>query len=316
MSSQHDDQPQDSSLQSQFQSLREGAGFFVHQKAEHIYLAGEDRFRFLNGQVTCDVGSLQPGDGTYGFFTTAKGRIEADVEVVAEPDGLLLRVPPGKGEDLLARLRKYIIVDRVEPELVERRVLSLVGPRAADIWQTSAAEFPTAQAHGRPDGWTLWTRLDDGPAAVASLKAAGAVEVGAEAWERYRIESGRPLFARDFGPDFFPQETGIEDAVCYTKGCYLGQEVVARIHYRGGVQRRLRRILITSNQEPEALEQAQLRLAPEDTKGVGRLTSVARCDDRLLGLSIVHIKATVGSTVALMDAAGRQLGQGQIEEAG
>jgi len=105
-----------------------------------------------------------------------------------------------------------------------------------------------------------------------------------------RVEAGIPRFGQDFGPDNFPQETGDESAVSYTKGCYLGQEVVARIHYRGGVQKALRRLELDGDPKPGST------LLFEDRE-VGKATSIVRTlEGRTIGLGIIHKRAAEPGT--------------------
>lgn len=309
-------------------ALHSGCGVFDRSFCDRLVLTGEDRARFLNGQVTCDVKSLKPGEGTYGFLTSLKGRVEAEFTLLATKDELWLDLPPGTSEAVRERLAKYVIVDRVEFSTPERSVLTLMGPKSFDVAESCVAgdlsdgawHLPDGAWHhvettvaGRParvvrepersagaagtDGWSIWCAPGDAPAILEALGEAGAVSVGWQAVERLRMETGRPLYGVDFGDDTFPQETGLEDAVSYTKGCYLGQEVVARIHYRGGVQRHLRRLRLSGPAEVGA----DLWL---DGKKVGTLTSASPSlsGDELLGLAIVHRRAEVGAELDVENA--------------
>jgi folate-binding protein YgfZ len=231
-------------------------------------LLGADRQRFLNAYVTCEVKALAVGQGAYGFFTSAQGRILADVVVLAHADRLWLELPPGRQAAISEHLRKYILADRVDMRpLDELLPLTLAGPGAAAMLAAVAPGLPPPAApwsHARAEirgtettvqrserlgvpAWTLWVAAPLAGALREELlvRAGGAgagerlLPVGYEALEAVRTEAGIPRFGLDFGPQSFPQETGVEEAVSYTKGCYLGQEVVARIHYRGGVQKAL-----------------------------------------------------------------------------
>ena len=284
-------------------------GFF-RRAADFLQMTGDDRFRFLSGQVTCDVAKLQPGDGVYGFFTTAKGRIESDVTVTADAERLRLHLPPGRGPVILERLRKYIIVDRVEVETAELVAFAYVGPDA-DVARSELPEG-TVALERQDGGFDVWLSPDDVASTASAWRDAGLRELDAETWERHRIESGRPRWGVDFGLDNFPKETGLEDAVSYTKGCYLGQEVVARIHYRGGVQRRLRGLRLSA--EPSAATGADVVF---NGKVVGKLGSAVAGPSGALGLAILHDNAAPGSTVELVDGgpdAGRNVGQGTVVE--
>lgn len=284
--------------------LREGCAF-VERPAELVEMRGADRARFLNGYTTCDVKPLAAGEGTYGFVTEVKGHVLADLRVLAGEEALWLDLPAGKGEEIAAHLRKYVIVDRVEiAPLPSWKAWTVAGPQAAEVLQ--AGELP-AYGHrevdldGHParlvreddlDGvavYTLWSEQ----AVDGVLTARGAVAVPPEDLERLRVEAGRPLFGRDFGPESFPQETGLEGAVSYEKGCYLGQEVVARIHYRGGVNRRLRGLRL------EAFGGVGGKVL-HDGREAGVLTSVTESPRHgAIGLAILHQRVEPGASVEI-----------------
>ncbi|HEX6904492.1 MAG TPA: hypothetical protein VF789_32590 [Thermoanaerobaculia bacterium] len=248
------------SLEEEIRALREGCGLVdLSPRAGRIEMLGPDRLRFLNAYVTCEVKTLAPGEGAYGFLTSHQGRILADLVVLAFEDRLWLQVPAGEERAVSDHLKKYILADRVELRSLEDMMpVGLIGPRATEA--LGGAELPPpgdwrhlrARVHGTEvelqragrlgaEAWILWVSASIARHLMESLREVpGVTPVGLEALEVLRTEAGIPRFGPDFGPDNFPQETGAEEAVSYTKGCYLGQEVVARIHYRGGVQKVLR----------------------------------------------------------------------------
>jgi tRNA-modifying protein YgfZ len=244
----------------QYDALRQGCGLADRSSNGRLEMDGADRLRFLHAYVTCDVKGLVAGQGAYGFFTSPQGRILADVVVSAHADRLWLELPAGQQEAIASHLRKYLIADRVEVRPLPLRPLTLAGPGAAALLAAKApgAALPAApwshaaaciagvetilQHTGRlgVPAFTVWVGESQAAAVWRELMDGGAAPVGHEALEQVRTEAGIARFGQDFGPQSFPQETGAEaDAVSYTKGCYLGQEVVARIHYRGGVQKTL-----------------------------------------------------------------------------
>jgi folate-binding protein YgfZ len=147
--------------------------------------------------------------------------------------------------------------------------------------------------------WTLWVSASVAAPLVERLMEEGARPVGFEALEALRVEAGIPRFGRDFGPDNFPQETGIEEAVSYTKGCYLGQEIVARIHYRGGVQNVLRKLVFEGNAP------AQGAALLHDGREAGKATTVASSK----GLGILHRRAAEPGTRLEIEGGGSALVQ-------
>ncbi len=298
----------------EYTALRRGCGLVDRSWTETLEMVGEDRLRFLNGLVTCDV-NLEPGRGAYGFLTSIKGRIMADVTVLVLADRLWLELPPGRAEEITAHLQKYVIVDRVEIRPLERIPLSLIGPRSAELL-AAVGELPEETLDHRrttvfdaevllvrePPGtldWTLWVAAENAAAPFDAPLQRGAPTgprpVGPRAQNRLRIEKGQPLYGQDYGPDNFPQETGLDDAVSYTKGCYLGQEIVARIHYRGGVNRHLRGLAFAADQAPDALAGRRVLFGGREAGVVSSETSTA--DGRRIGLAILHKRAEPGARV-------------------
>ena len=299
----------------EYRALREGCGL-ARPETGRLEIIGADRHRFLNAYVTCDVKALAPGEGAYGFLTNPQGRILADLVVLAHADRLWLEVPPGQEEAVAKHLRKYILADRVEVRPLEDMLpVSLIGPRAAEA--LGDAGLPDADApaglwrhlrskvHGTEvelersgrlgaEAYTLWVSASiAGPLIERLLEVPGVKPAGFEALEVLRTEAGIPRFGRDFGPENFPQETGAEEAaVSYTKGCYLGQEVVARIHYRGGVQKALRGLVFDG---PAPASGAPLLY---DGREAGKVATVVDSIalGRPIGLAILHRRAAETGT--------------------
>lgn len=238
----------------ELQALRRGAAVGAAPPAERLDLAGPDARRFLHGYVTCDVKGLASGAAARGFVTGLKGQVLADFDLVAGDDALYLRLPAGRGEAVRQHLARYQLADRFELAAVRPLArLLLRGPGAPGVLAAAglpapapgrhlAAEAATVLRADRPGEprFELWSAAGETAALAARLAGAGATPVGAGAFETARIEDGEPACGVDYGEEALPQETGDEAAISYTKGCYLGQEIVARIHYRGGVQRQPR----------------------------------------------------------------------------
>jgi tRNA-modifying protein YgfZ len=293
-------------------ALREGSGLADRSWTGRLELLGADRHRFLNAYVTCDVKELGPGEGAYGFFTNPKGGILSDVVVLVHEDRLWLQLPPGQEAAMAAHLRKYVLADRVEVRPLEDMLpISLFGPRAAEVL---GAELPPAgewrhvramihgtevalQRTGRlgAEAWTLWVSASiAGHLMEQLLEIPGVVLAGFEALEVLRTEAGIARFGRDFGPENFPQETGAEEAaVSYTKGCYLGQEVVARVHYRGGVQKTLRGLDFGTGPAPEP---GTPLLYDGRESGIATTVVDSAALGRPIGLAILHRRAAERGT--------------------
>lgn len=303
---------------SEYRHLRESAGIGPAPPADHLLVKGEDRIRFLQGLTTCDLGPLAnaPGRGVYGYFTDRRGKILADALFLALADRLLVRLPPGRAEPIRDHLLAFRIMDRVEIEVLEGLVgVSLLGPRwrrclevlspepdGAEVWSHDelAIEGETVRrvVEGRLGlpGCTLWSH-PPGLETVAKRLLAGPEEIapvpaGRAAVDAVRIEAGLPIWGLDFDADDLPQEVGEEGTVDFQKGCYLGQEVIARIHYRGRVNRTLVGLRLRLRRFPTP--GAELRA---DEATVGRLGSVVD-SPRLgpIGLALVHRKAAARAT--------------------
>ncbi len=283
-------------------ALRSGAAL-VERTADLLELTGPDRLRLVNGLATADVKAVAPGSAIRGFFTTGQGKILADFRLLAFPESCWLVLPTGTGETIRTHLEKYKVASRVEiSQATDRRLFELNGPRAGEV-ATTATELlsaeddpgticatdgsffllPKASTSGEP----LTQRLRTGEILGLRRVSAAAVEID-------RVENGELLFGVDFSGENFPQETGREADVSYTKGCYLGQEVVARIHYRGGVQRQPRGLRFTGEAPPAP--GAELLL---EGRAVGRATSVAQSPRfGAIGLAVVHQRGAAPGTRA------------------
>lgn len=296
--------------------MRETCGLLERTWTQQVEVSGADRVRFLNGLITCQIAGLEPGDGAYGFMTSLKGRILADLTVLTLADRLWLEVPKLALGPVLEHCRKYLIIDQVEflprPELV---ALTLIGPRAAEVLSELASLPAAGRRHlaaslyglevrvvrqpelGVPS-WTVWTESAAAPELFAALSrgASLARPIGHRAFDRFRVEQGWPLFGRDYDAQNFPQETGL-DAVSYTKGCYLGQEVVARIHYRGGVNRRICGLRLETGLEEGAS-------VLYDGREAGRLSSLVETPEGALGLAMLHKRAAEPGTRVELEGGG------------
>ena len=290
-------------------ALLEGRAFADRSFADVLELRGNDRRRFLHGLVTCDVQGLQAGASTSGFFTSPQGRVLAQVAVLAREQSLLLELPAGCATAMAEHMAKYLIADDVQiaprPDLLAVTIFGAeaeldlgaaeLAPGANTVAAATLCEVPVLADRravwGMP-GLTLWvTAGDGGPFFQRLLEAGrcvGLTPIGVEALETRRVELGVPRFGRDFGPEHFPQETGLEaEAVSYSKGCYLGQEVIARIHYRGQANRLLRGLRLSGAAMEALADGSELQL---EGRAVGTLSSAVQSPllEATIALSIVH----------------------------
>ncbi len=273
-------------------------------------LVGPDAAVFLNGQVTNDVEALAPGEGCYAALLTNKGKMLADLRLLRTEDGVLLDCERVALQDVFDVLRRALVGWRVElvKRTVQEALLAVDGPGARAL--TGADALPAAEHAHRPAplggadvrlvatdrGVDVLCAAEDAGAVREALLGAGAAEVGEEAAEVARVEAGRPRYGVDLDATVIPQEAGLnERAVSFTKGCYVGQETVARLHYRGKPNRHLRGLRLSA----PVPAGTPLRLGDRE---VGRLTSSV-VSGRLgpIGLAIVRREAEPGATLAAGD---------------
>jgi folate-binding protein YgfZ len=275
-------------------ALLRGAGVAPLDDIGWLRVTGGDRVRWLNGMVTNSIQDLKPGQGCYNFVLNAQGRIQGDLTAFLLEDAILLETDRGQIEKLIAHLDHFIIMDDVELADIsaQRAGLVLAGPEAASLldsigidpgihsalqmqaasWKTLAIGMIHAYSSLVPR-FELW----GDPVAVAALTAAltdaGAVPVSPEALEQLRILEGTPRYGTDIrnteAARDLPQETGQTRALHFSKGCYLGQEIVERIRSRGNLHRTF------SGFELHGALPAAGAILQSDAKTVGELTSVA-----------------------------------------
>jgi tRNA-modifying protein YgfZ len=300
--------PATDTLAGEYATLTQRCGLVDRSERGKLALTGSEAREFLHGQVSNDIEALEPGQGCYAAFLTPKGKMLGDLRVLHLGDELFLDTERVSLQALFNMIRNYKLGRDVElhKRTVERGLLSLVGPgarEAAGAQDLGAAEHDNAA--GEVGGVPV--RLVATAAGVDlicdaertdELKAALNVpEVSEAAAEVVRVEAGRPRYGLDLDDSVIPQEAGLnERAVSFTKGCYVGQETVARLFYRGKPNRHLRGLRLS---EPAATGDA-LRLGERE---VGRLgSSVVSPVHGPIALAIVRREASPGDTVAVGDS--------------
>lgn len=258
-------------------ALSERAGVLDLGFRSRLCVTGADRARFLHGQVTNDVNRLRPGEGCYAALITAKGRMQSDLNLYCLPEEMLLDFEPGLTSAVAQRLEKYVIADDVQVADVASHygLLSVQGPGAEaaleaselfsarppkpfDFIKVEASAFGEIYLMNQP---RLGTRGFDlfvptaalAPVAgklIAAAKAGGGRACGWQALEMARIEAGIPRFGPDMDETTIPLEAGLEGrAISFSKGCYIGQEVISRLQTYGQVARALRVLRLAESLE-------------------------------------------------------------------
>jgi folate-binding protein YgfZ len=236
-----------------YEACTTGCALVDRSELGKLVLTGEQAAEFLDGQVSNDIATLAPGHGRYAALLTNKGRMLGDVRVIhldTDPPALLLLTERVALQALFDQIRRGLIGWRAElhKRTLQLGLFSLVGPRSDAIAAAAGLAVPGPEEHDvAGDVVRTDVGLDVLPAAEralevrAALLAAGAVEAPEAAAEIVRVERGRPRYGVDLDETVMPEEAGIVDrAVSFTKGCYVGQETVARLHWKGKPNRHLR----------------------------------------------------------------------------
>jgi folate-binding protein YgfZ len=291
-----------------YQTLTTGCGLVDRSDRGKLALTGAAAKEFLQGQLTNDTSSLTPGGGLYAAFLTQKGKMQGDVRLLDAGSELLLDTERVALQDLFNMIRSFSLGHDVQlhKRTLESGLLSLIGPESRALLQEAGVDLPEAEhSHvtltvGGAEVRTIRTDLgtdllfasEDHDAVLTAALAAGAVAVSEAAAECLRIESGRPRYGVDLDESVIPQEAGLNArAVSFTKGCYVGQETVARLFYKGKPNRELRGLRSAEQLAPGTA----LRFADRE---VGTVTSSA-VSPRLgpVALALVRREAPIESVV-------------------
>ena len=255
-------------MSSDYRALREAAAWLDLSGRGKIRLTGEDRARLLHAMCSQEIESMKPGEGGYAFFLNAQGRILADANIFCFEDHFLLDTEPETARKVFEHLDRYIIADDVTltDETDRMATIAIEGPEAAQALTKLCSPIPetpysTATCGERTvarvdstgaGGFFLFTSIEDKPQLIHDLALAGASPATPEAATIVRLENGRPRYGEEITERFLVQETGQMQAVHFSKGCYLGQEIVERVRSRAQIHRILRRLEIDSNEVPSA----------------------------------------------------------------
>lgn len=310
----------DAGLEPECTALAETAGLLDLSGRGRLCLTGADRQSFLNGQVTNNVRDLRVGQGCYAMLVNARGRVQADVNIHLLPDEILLDFEPGITHAICKRLEHYIIAEDVQ--VVDAApfygLLSVQGPRALDAVKAWGwgADLPSVRGDircWRREGWgdlylarqprfgtcgfDLFLPVES--AAQAGRELAGAVRsvggqpCGSQATEIVRVVSGIPRFGVDIDDtNLAPEVGGDLDAISYTKGCYIGQEVIARIRTYGQVTKLLKRLRL-AKELPSLPKRGEKLL--KDGREAGYVTSAVHCPRHQVNMALGYVRREVAT---------------------
>ena len=271
-------------------ALAKGAAAHDLGWMRRVTVRGEDRFRWLSGMVTNTVNDIPENGGTWNLVLNAQGRIQGDVTIWRDGESLELEIAADQYEKLMAHFDHFIIMDDVElvaHDVAAETLVGLTGPKAVDVLNRMGLPAPSEPMTGLRcewNGFDLVIRRTFGTLAQhfeirtpiagltllwRALSTAGATPAGATALDTFRIVEGIPAYGIDIAERDLPQETSQMRALHFSKGCYLGQEIVERIRSRGNVHRHLRQLELNG---PPPDSGTGLFL---DGAQVGQITSVA-----------------------------------------
>lgn len=293
----------DGSVSDEYAALRESAALVDLSYRKILRLSGKKTVEMLNAVLTNQVPE-EDRLGVYALLLNPKGRIQADLRVLKSGEDVLIAVEPegvAAAKELLGRYAPFYRVRLEDLSDASWGVLGLYGPRAGELLEApdlvehesavvslDGADLLAAGVAVPVGGYDLLGPSDALETARNHLRERGAVAAGLDAYEAARIEAGVPRFGSDITPENFPAEAGIlERAVSFEKGCYPGQETVARMHYRGHPNRELHRFVVEGTPPVPGAEIAQ------SGRQAGWITSVAPLpvDGKMLALGYLHRNA-------------------------
>ena len=310
---------------SEHQAVRTRVGIVELSHRGRLRLTGEDRATFLHRIISNDVEGLEAGQGNYATLLTNRGKIIADMHVYVREEAIYLETTPETKETLFKELDKYIIADDVVLEDVTAKIgsIGIYGAESPTLVQAvvglqrapaSTHENYACEVDGRwvmgartgetgEVGYQLWTAADSLEWLCERLMTHDVVPIGLDALESLRIEAGTPRYGAELTNAVIPLEAELEHAIDFEKGCYIGQEIVARMKYRGHPNRLLRGIEIDAAEPP----QQQAPVFSGD-KEVGWITSAVYSPtlEKQIALGYVRMAVTeAGSRVQLETSEGR-----------
>lgn len=283
-----------------YRALRESAAWLDLSGRGKIRVTGEDRARLLHAMTTNHVQGMKSGDSCYAFFLNAQGRILADVSILCQDDSFLLDTEPETARKVYEHLDKFIIADDVVLEDLTDGWATVAVHGTGVLNGPDSVLWAPLSYTGR-DGWFVFCEAADKAALIAAVEAAGAVEADLEAATVIRIENGRPRYGDDISERFLAQETSQTRALHFSKGCYLGQEIVERVRSRAQIHRRLMPVHLDTPAPPAP--GAKLQAGGKDA---AEITSAAFSPalGKTVALAYVRIDVKPGDAVSFGEVQG------------
>jgi aminomethyltransferase len=324
-------------LRGEYDAIRGGVAVLDLSDAGKLQISGKNSVQFLNGVISNDVKSLKLHEGVLAAFPTIQGKLLALCRVYNLGEYLLLELDAINREKIFKNLSRFVpagefIVTDVSDQFA---LYSLQGPRTMELiealtsqpiderqykigeWQIAGARvFIASHSRCGGTGFDIFVPTEFSQKVLETILERGVIfgarRAGSGAFEIARIEAGVPREGADAGEYYIILESELEAAVSYTKGCYLGQEIIARIHWRGEPAKRLRGLLTDADQPP----QPGAELFDGEGKKVGEITSIARSFalDRFIALGYVHRYHLTPGTKFTLKQGGAEIGRAELVE--
>jgi folate-binding protein YgfZ len=318
----------------EYETLLDGCGVYDQGWRAKIVLTGSDRMRWANGMVTNNVRDLAEGRGNYSFMLSAQGRIQADLYVYNMGDHLLVDTEWWQKTKILELFDKFIVMDDVEVTDISDKLGSIAvqGPRSPEILRKLGLNVAgdgepfkvekmtwngvgisvTRMESKIAQTYEVWLAAENVPRLWDALLSAGARPVGTEAREMFRVAAGVPRYGVDITDKYIPQETEQFHALHFSKGCYLGQEIVERVRSRGAVHRHFTGFRIAGPAPPSGAE-AQL-----EGKKVGEITTASRVpingDEKTLALGYIRKESDTPGTKVQVEGSEAEIQEPPFQE--
>ena len=303
-------------VRAEYAAARDHAALFDFSYCETLRVSGPDRVSFLQGMLTNDIASIPVNGSTYAALLTLKGAMVADARVLKRSDDLLLEVEPGFGSTVQAALQRYVVSEEVEisDASSDFGLLAIAGPKSEAMLANALPPFEGAIAQ-LPEG-TLWRAPEEpmGPTwqrlivpakmllqvadRLSSALSAGSRWAGFDAYEVLRVEAGMPRYGIDCNEHTIPLEANLQRAISYDKGCYIGQEVIARTTYRGHVNRKLCGVTLDAGLPPPRAELSS------NGKAVGSITSAVQSPSLRQAIALAYVHRESSAPGSRLDVAG------------
>lgn len=289
------------------QAARQGVALVDLSHWGRLKISGDDRLRYLHNQSTNDIQRLKPGQGCDTVFVTSTGRTIDLATAYVMQDSVLVLVSPNRRQQLIEWLDRYIFpMDRVELKdaTSECATFSLIGPESDTLLEKLSDEMPVDEAYASHQllmldglkvrvavgnglalpGYTLSVSAGNAAKLWKILMEVGAIPMGDRIWEQLRIHQGRPTPDRELTDDYNPLEAGLWKTISFEKGCYIGQETIARLNTYKGVKQQLWGVRLQAPVEPGTVVMV-------GEEKVGKLTSFTETDQGPFGLAYIRTRA-------------------------